>query len=276
MKHGEAAKNWSRRLPRQRERHGFTLIELLVVIAVIVILAALLLPTLSSSQRSAVDISCVSNLSQIAKAFQYYINQHKGFMPPSGSPGAPPPRRFPRWHLNLEPFIRVEKQAEHSIFACPSKDSAKYGYGLNHMWNGPDHIYPGRAMNDRTKEIDQVLNPAGTLIIADTGLLANNTDSGTYTDTSIPVEEWVETPADNVNGCTRYPYDNKLGEPGNFIWWHQDPRRPFPRHGIRSNKTNFMFFDSHVQAIETADVVDDLWGEPDCLYDNEGVPPPKF
>jgi len=246
---------------------GFTLVELLVVIAVITILASLIMPTISSSLRAAVDTHCVSNLQQVAKAYQFYTNQNKGFMAPSG---APP--KYPRWHHNIEPFIRVEKQQEHSVFACPAKDTAKYGYGLNHMWSGPDHIYSGFAMNDRSKEVTQVRNPSGTIIIADVGLMANNTDTSSYTDTSIPVEEWVETPDDNVNGCTRYPYDNKPGHIGEFIWWHHDPRRPMPRHGPGMTRTNCMFFDGHVKAYATTDIVDDMWNEPGCLYDNDGVP----
>jgi len=253
-----------------RRAHAFTLVELLVVIAVITILAALAMPVLTSSIASAVDANCISNLRQVAAAFMLYVKQHNGFMPASGSPGSAPPYRFPRWHNNLEPFLRVEHQEEYSVFACPAKQTAKYGYGLNHMWCGPSHIYgDGTAMWNRTKEVTQVRNPSGTIIIADVGLLSNE-------DTDIPVDQWRETPDDNVNGCTRYPYDNKLGEPGDFIWWHNDPRRPFPRHGRKGNKTNFMFFDGHVKTIETTDVVDDLWGEPGCLYDNEGVPPPTF
>lgn len=255
-------------------RRGFTLIELLVVIAVITILASLAMPTIMSSLKSAVDTNCISNLRQISGAFMAYVNQYEGFMPPSGSPGSAPPYRFPRWHNNLEPFINV---TEKSIFACPAKDTAKYGYGLNHMWCGPSHIYgDGTAMWNRSKEVDLIRNAVGTIIIADVGYLANNDTSQSadyYDDTDIPVEEWIETDDDNVNGCTRYPYDNKPGHIGEFIWWHKDPRRPFPRHGPGRKRTNCMFFDGHVKAYETTDIVDAMWGEPGCLYDNEGVPP---
>jgi len=55
-----------------RDNHGFTLIELLVVIAIIAILAALLLPALSSAKRRAQQISCISNLKQLATAMIMY------------------------------------------------------------------------------------------------------------------------------------------------------------------------------------------------------------
>jgi prepilin-type N-terminal cleavage/methylation domain-containing protein/prepilin-type processing-associated H-X9-DG protein len=61
--------------------HGFTLIELLVVIAIIAILAAMLLPVLSSAQKRAVRIECVSNLKEWGLAFHIYANDNNDSMP---------------------------------------------------------------------------------------------------------------------------------------------------------------------------------------------------
>lgn len=60
---------------------GFTLVELLAVIAIIAVLAAISIPVVSSVRASARDTQCLSNLRQIATAFNLYRGDHKG-MPP--------------------------------------------------------------------------------------------------------------------------------------------------------------------------------------------------
>lgn len=61
---------------------GFTLIELLTVIAIIVVLAAISIPIVSRVRASAHDTRCISNLRQIAIAFNLYRADHKGLPPP--------------------------------------------------------------------------------------------------------------------------------------------------------------------------------------------------
>jgi prepilin-type N-terminal cleavage/methylation domain-containing protein len=246
-------------MTRYRPAAGFTLIELLVVVAVIGILAALLMPAVVGSMKSAKTVSCRNNLKQIGAAFMMYVKRHDGFMPAVGSPGRRPPHRFPYWHKNLNTLLRNME-----VFRCPSKKACAMGYGLSHIWCGPDHIYgQGTAMNDRVKEYTYVQNPSATIAIVDAGWVTNIDD---------PAEQWTDKNKKSNTGRVYFPYDNPPGERGKFIWYIRDPRRPVPRHDAR---TACLFFDTHAEAIETTDIIDDLWDEPACLYDNDGHPPRK-
>jgi prepilin-type N-terminal cleavage/methylation domain-containing protein/prepilin-type processing-associated H-X9-DG protein len=56
-----------------QRRKAFTLIELLVVIAIIAILAAILFPVFAQAKEAAKKTTCISNLKQLATAFQMYM-----------------------------------------------------------------------------------------------------------------------------------------------------------------------------------------------------------
>jgi prepilin-type N-terminal cleavage/methylation domain-containing protein/prepilin-type processing-associated H-X9-DG protein len=67
-------------------RRGFTLIELLVVIAIIGILAAMLFPVFARARESARKIQCLSNVKNIAMAFQMYLTDYDRFPPTEHRP----------------------------------------------------------------------------------------------------------------------------------------------------------------------------------------------
>ena len=65
-----------------QRRKGFTLIELLVVIAIIGILAAMVFPVFARARESARKAVCLSNVKNIALAFQMYLADNNDTMPP--------------------------------------------------------------------------------------------------------------------------------------------------------------------------------------------------
>ena len=92
------------------KRKGFTLIELLVVIAIIGILAAMVFPVFARARESARKAVCLSNVKNIALAFQMYLGTMTSSRPGSttggsgtsitalgliGASSSAPPRRTP-------------------------------------------------------------------------------------------------------------------------------------------------------------------------------------
>ena len=66
-----------------KPKKAFTLIELLVVIAIIAILAGILLPALSTAKNLAKRSSCASNIRQIYHGCFFYVEDSKGWLPPT-------------------------------------------------------------------------------------------------------------------------------------------------------------------------------------------------
>jgi len=60
---------------------GFTLVELLVVILILGVLMAITVAIVTRVRSAAASTSCLSNLSQIAMAFQQYASSNKGRLP---------------------------------------------------------------------------------------------------------------------------------------------------------------------------------------------------
>lgn len=104
----------------ERNGAGFTLVELLVVIAIIALMAAILFPVFATSREKARQAACISNLKQLATAFQMYQQDYDGMYPYwnwhySSIQGNRSPNRLESlWFNALYSYV---KNAD--VFRCP-------------------------------------------------------------------------------------------------------------------------------------------------------------
>ncbi len=102
---------------------GFTLIELLVVIAIIAILAAILFPVFARAREKAQQTSCLSNVKQIAVAWQMYAQDWDEVF------GGAYHYNTGYWWQVLQPYVKNS-----DLQKCPSDKFLNPGYGCN--WRG--------------------------------------------------------------------------------------------------------------------------------------------
>ena len=113
---------------------GFTLVELLVVIGIIALLIGILMPALTRARRSAIQVTCQSNLRQIGLAYHMYVNDNKGMLLPGElrwtTPAAP---NYMFWYMALRPYVNKNLAASGNenravaLWKCPA-DETRGGY----------------------------------------------------------------------------------------------------------------------------------------------------
>jgi len=107
-------------------RKGFTLIELLVVIAIIGILAAMVFPVFARARESARKAVCLSNVKNIALAFQMYLADNNDTLPPTEhrqevidfmtcEEGAHYANPYLRWPVIVDEYVK-----NRDVWMCPS------------------------------------------------------------------------------------------------------------------------------------------------------------
>ncbi len=138
-------------------KRGFTLIELLVVIAIIAILAAILFPVFAKAREKARQVSCQSNLKQLALGMLMYSQDYDEILP-GWTLGSCSKGNMWFWKHLLYPYVK-----NHQLFICPSSRwnykatcdlfhplanamNLPSSYGVNDCWDGngdttlPQHL----------------------------------------------------------------------------------------------------------------------------------------
>jgi len=158
------------------KQRGFTLIELLVVIAIIALLAAILFPVFAQAREKARQGACMSNLTQISKAFLMYANDYSQMMPTVGWVFRPTPDDARLWTAMVAPYVRNRE-----LFRCPSASDSEYGevwaqrarlsYGLNWFWG-----FPYQPSMDYVVSLSKVTRPAAAILVLDSVPLPPSAD----------------------------------------------------------------------------------------------------
>ena len=134
-------------------RRGFTLIELLVVIAIIAILAAILFPVFAQAREKARQVSCLSNMKQVALALTLYAQDYDETLPPSpdsavdfGNPNSL--ARMPNFLGSLIPYMKSRgilhcASAVYNVPWAPTLQKPNELSDTNYLGNG---VVMGRSM----------------------------------------------------------------------------------------------------------------------------------
>ncbi len=226
-------------------RRGFTLIELLVVIAIMAILTALLMPALGRAKIRARQVSCLSNLRQVALAYTMYRNDYKDVnvpyrycpdtpkdpyglsagVPSGNGPNNPPPTGpNETWWAPYDPTqvpdgppgagyklgLMYGYFGTTNIFKCAVEPQWQCSFAMNYSTGGP-MLRPDSTVTD----------PADRTVVWDHRRTPGCSDSRV---TSPPRPPWV-------------PFDNTS---------HYRTRH--------ANRMNAMFYDGHVVAIKPTDL----------------------
>ncbi len=182
------------------QRKGFTLIELLVVIAIIAILVAILFPVFGQARAKARQISCASNLKQMALAGIQYAADHDGYIMRFrnganselttnflGEPIAPRPfAEGYHWQNYWMPYVKNTQ-----IFFCPEGSSEfrshpRYtstvgGQPIREVWGHYGMNYERLTANPRqpwnNRFLDSVPNPAATFLVMDSWSVTPSIDA---------------------------------------------------------------------------------------------------
>jgi prepilin-type N-terminal cleavage/methylation domain-containing protein/prepilin-type processing-associated H-X9-DG protein len=271
---------------------GFTLIELLVVIAIIAILAAILFPVFAQAREKARQITCASNLKELALAILMYSEDYDEAYPGAMNIGIwnqPGGRSMigSCWQTAIVPYIK-----SNGVFTCPD-DAAGYNdpqnaglfgcsYAANSYfeWYSSDNYsaydvgplalitnsnYSGKPQGAITQA--EMTQPAGTILLAEVwNANAEKGNCGWFCTNDISFGQAIAiTGASNVDGLY-IPWGGANSNPNQLLGPYNAPvNLGYNDPALEGSQldgsvsvhssgvSNFAFLDGHVKAMKPED-----------------------
>lgn len=267
---------------KQRSKSGFTLIELLVVIAIIAILAAILMPVFVEVRKTALRVSCMTQMKQIWQAASKYADDRNGKLPPAtyNIGGATPdnPRDAELWPAMIEAYFKKQRPSfwqsdSHMawrLLRCPAdkidpmdrpengnrgvyRPGSEYYWfynwsvcaspGYNYAYLSPFSAQTGDAMPVYTSS---AARPAQTVMFAD----------------SCPL--WAESGESYGYFLISAPLAGQIPDTVTYGNWRKDATFPAMEtgwvYGRHRGAANVIWLDGHASVMRPKDLADnDLW-----------------
>ena len=267
------------------KRNGFTLIELLVVIAIIALLLAILMPSLQKVKVIARSINCVSNLRQMAVAFNTYGAEFDGRMFPFAYRTTPKTNGY--WFRCIAPYLgdddftfdfdqdtsgvmkigicpSTKVQRDNSGGTAPDNKSTWYWQGTGiqdniigsycvNAWVLPDPFNYGAQWGFTDQEVKERIYGRWSTIPGNVGLIADSYRVDCWPSTppnsTIPNEEHLKSTSTS-NGGFGTPHTIQ----GQILRYMVD------RHGM---STSVAFVDGSAQKVKLKDMYSIKWNKED-------------
>jgi prepilin-type processing-associated H-X9-DG protein/prepilin-type N-terminal cleavage/methylation domain-containing protein len=294
---------------RTAPRAAFTLVELLVVIGIIALLIGILLPTLAAARDRAYTVKCLANLHQCGLAFQMYLNEKSGWIPPAAYQdadltGSSPPPTTPidfnqpseGWPTILvsqnyaqAPWVTLSSQPTvKSMFVCPlandQQTSTSYGAPATRVDPTADIMFRWVSQRLHNSAYPSAASTSKTdLAYLDTSYGINGTN--TYTsgpgtlDAAVPLLYYPVSNGSYVyhnRSMVRHPTELALIFDGRGVnAMGSNANRITLRHARRT-LCNVLMFDGHAESVGWKDLPGKTQGNANITGSSSGGFLPAF